>query len=47
MLNVWLGMNSDATGYENIFMRGTIMGLRPKQIAAMVDDICEFADLGD
>ena len=34
MLNVWLGMNSDATGYENIFMRGTIMGLRPKQIAA-------------
>lgn len=47
MLNVWLGMNSDATGYENIFMRATVMGLRPKQIAAMVDDICAFADLGD
>lgn len=47
MLNLWLGMNSDATGYENIFMRATVMGLRPKQIEAMVDDICDFADLGD
>src|SRR4051812_3042357 len=47
MLNVWLGMNSDATGYENIFLRATVMGLRPKEIANMVDDICEFAELGD
>jgi lipopolysaccharide transport system ATP-binding protein len=47
MLNVWLGMNSDATGYENIFLRATVMGLRPREITTMVDDICEFADLGD
>lgn len=47
MLDLWLGMNSDATGYENIFLRATIMGLRPKQIADLVEDICEFADLGD
>lgn len=47
MLDLWLGMNSDATGYENIFLRATIMGLRPKQIEDLVEDICEFADLGD
>jgi len=47
MLDLWLGMNSDATGYENIFLRATIMGLRPKEIAPLVDDICEFAELGD
>lgn len=47
MLDLWLGMNSDATGYENIFLRATIMGMRPGQIAALVDDICGFADLGD
>ncbi|MGH8678561.1 MAG: ABC transporter ATP-binding protein [Burkholderiales bacterium] len=47
MLDVWLGMNTDATGYENIFLRATIMGMRPKQIALLVDDICEFAELGD
>ncbi len=47
MLDLWLGMNSDATGYENIFLRATIMGLRPKQIENLIEDICEFADLGD
>jgi len=47
MLNLWLGMNSDATGYENIFLRSLIMGMRPREIAAVVDDICEFSELGD
>ena len=47
MLNMWLGMNSDATGYENIFLRAIIMGMRPREIAAVVDSICEFSELGD
>lgn len=47
MLDLWLGMNPSATGYENIFLRATIMGMRSKQIALLVDDICEFAELGD
>jgi lipopolysaccharide transport system ATP-binding protein len=47
MLNIWLGMDLEATGYENIFMRGVIMGVRPKEIARLVDEICEFSELGD
>jgi len=47
MLDLWLGMNSDATGYENIFLRATIMGMRAKQISSLVEDICDFAELGD
>jgi lipopolysaccharide transport system ATP-binding protein len=47
MLNVWLGMIIDATGYENIYLRGAIMGLKPREIDAVVDDIVEFSELGD
>lgn len=47
MLSIWLGMELEATGYENIFMRATIMGMRPREIAPLVDEICEFAELGD
>lgn len=47
MLNVWLGMIIDATGRENIFLRGAVMGLKPKEIDAVVDDIVEFSELGD
>src|SRR6185503_16544798 len=47
MLNIWLGIDLEATGYENIFMRGVIMGVRPKEIGRLVDEICDFAELGD
>jgi lipopolysaccharide transport system ATP-binding protein len=47
MLDLWLGMHIDATGHENIFLRATVMGMRRQQISRLVDDICEFADLGD
>ena len=47
MLNIWLGMDHEATGYENIFLRGAIMGLRRKQIDSLIGDIEEFAELGD
>jgi lipopolysaccharide transport system ATP-binding protein len=47
MLNVWLGMEQEATGLENIMMRGVIMGLRPAEIDRLTDEICEFAELGD
>lgn len=46
MLNIWLGMDMGATGYENIYLRGTIMGLGRRQIEGMVSNICEFADIG-
>ncbi len=47
MLSLSLGIDVEATGYENVFLRGAIMGLKPKQIAILVDEICEFSGLGD
>ena len=47
MLNIWLGMNMDATGLENIYLRATVLGMRPAEIASLADDIRSFADLGD
>lgn len=47
MLSITLGMEPEATGYENIFLRGAILGLRAEQVAPLVDGICEFSELGD
>ena len=47
MLSITLGMDAEATGYENIFLRGTILGLRRKQILGLVDEVIEFSELGD
>ena len=47
MLSITLGMDPEATGYENIFLRGAIMGLSPGEIQERVDEICEFSELGD
>jgi len=47
MLNVWLGMIIDATGRENIYLRGAVMGLKPPEIDAVLEDIVEFSELGD
>ena len=42
-----LGIEPEATGYENILLRGTLMGLRRQQIRSMRDEIAEFSGLGD
>lgn len=47
MLSIMFGMDMEATGYENIFLRATIMGLKPREIAPLVEEICEFSELGD
>lgn len=47
MLSITVGMDADATGYDNIILRGTILGLRRREILGLVGDICEFAELGD
>jgi ABC-type polysaccharide/polyol phosphate transport system ATPase subunit len=36
----------DATGHENIYLRCAIMGLKPREIDAVVDDIVAFSELG-
>jgi lipopolysaccharide transport system ATP-binding protein len=47
LLDINLGMEVDATGYENIMLRGIIMGLTPAEVRAKMDDIAEFTDLGE
>jgi lipopolysaccharide transport system ATP-binding protein len=47
MLSITVGMDMEATGYENIFLRAAIMGLKPQETNALVDEICEFSGLGD
>lgn len=47
LLDINLGMDVDATGYDNIFLRGIMMGLTPAEIRAKTDDIAEFTELGE
>lgn len=47
LLDINLGMDPDGTGYENILMRGIVMGMTPRQIAIRVKEIAEFTELGE
>jgi ABC-2 type transport system ATP-binding protein len=42
-----LGFNHDATGYENIVLRGVYMGMSPKEMAGRMEEIASFTELGD
>jgi lipopolysaccharide transport system ATP-binding protein len=41
------GMEAEATGYENIFLRGIMMGLTPREIENRLQSIAEFSELGE
>lgn len=47
LLDINLGMDPDATGYENIMLRGIIMGMTPAQVRSKMTEIAEFTDLGE
>ena len=47
LLNVSLGIDLEATGYENILMRGLLLGLTPDQIRERMGEIEAFTELGD
>ena len=47
LIDVTLGMDHEATGYDNILLRGLILGLSRKQIKAVTPDIEEFSELGE
>jgi ABC-2 type transport system ATP-binding protein len=46
MFDVSLGMDPDSTGYENIRLRGLFLGLTPKEILGLTDEIADFSGLG-
>lgn len=47
LLDVTLGMDFEATGYENIMLRGLMQGLDFEEIKRLTPDIVEFSGLGD
>lgn len=47
LLELGAGFNMEYTGIENIYLNGTMMGFTEEEIAARVDDILSFADIGD
>ena len=47
MLNISLGIDYEATGIENIYLRGHILGISSKKMRSLVDEISEFSELGD
>ena len=47
LLNVSLGIDAEATGYENIMTRGLFLGLMPEHVRERLDEIAAFTELGD
>jgi lipopolysaccharide transport system ATP-binding protein len=47
LIDISLGIDSEATGRENIFIRGVLLGLSKKQINEQLEKIIEFSELGD
>ena len=47
LLDLNLGIDPDATGYDNIILRGIIAGLHPREIRRRLPEIAEFTGLGD
>jgi lipopolysaccharide transport system ATP-binding protein len=46
LLDHSLGIDPEASGYENIILRSLIMGLRRRDIERRIDEIAEFTELG-
>jgi lipopolysaccharide transport system ATP-binding protein len=47
MFDLSLGFEPDATGRENILYRGLLLGLTPKFMRSMEEQIVAFADIGE
>lgn len=47
MLNLMQGIETELTGYENIILRGTLLGLTRQEIDQHTDEITELTGLGD
>lgn len=47
MFDISLGIDGDISGYDNIRLRGLILGLSAKEIDEQLVDIAAFTELGD
>ena len=46
LINPSAGLNPEATGLENIYLRSYLLGMKENEIKNKIDQIIEFADLG-
>jgi len=47
LLELGAGFNPEMTGYENIYLNGTLMGFSKEEMDSKVNAILEFADIGE
>ena len=47
LLELGTGFNHDMSGYDNIFLNGTLIGMSNEEIQEKIDTIIEFSELGD
>lgn len=47
LINIGLGIDAEATGRDNIRLRGIMMGMTPKTINEKLEEIIDFTGLGD
>ncbi|SPA50719.1 ABC transporter ATP-binding protein [Cupriavidus taiwanensis] len=47
LIDISLGIDPEATGRENIYLRGGLLGMSRTQINQRVDEIIDFSELGD
>jgi lipopolysaccharide transport system ATP-binding protein len=47
LVNPMLGIEREATGYENIMIRGLLLGMSRRTIRARTPEIADFSGLGD
>jgi lipopolysaccharide transport system ATP-binding protein len=47
LIDISLGIDPEASGRENIYIRGRLLGLSREQIKARTPEIIEFSELGD
>lgn len=46
LLTTSVGLNPEATGRENIILRGMYMGIHPREMRTHIDEIADFTELG-
>lgn len=46
-LNLGLGLEQEATGFENIIIRGLLLGMKRSEIEKKLEDIAMFTELGE
>jgi len=47
LFDIFLGMDTEATGYENIYLRGLFLGMTHNEIKRKLDEIAAFTELDD